>query len=165
MNDYNTDNNGVLDVLLRSFNIYFIGTWKKAFDFQGRASRKQLWLFRLWDLTVFIFLFLLDSFLGFTKTQGDHIYGFMSSIYGLFDIIPSISLLIRRFHDIGVSGMRFFIVSLFAFGSAVLSASLKSNFFLFISSIGGLLFFYYLIKALFKKGEPYSNNYGLPPEY
>lgn len=69
-------------------------------DFNGRARRKEYWLFCLFN---FIFAFiagLLDVLIGIT---------IVTPLYTLFVLVPGISVTVRRLHDVGKSGWFYFI--------------------------------------------------------
>jgi len=63
--------------------------------FDGRANRREFWLFVLFNFVVGLILSLVDNTL--------HSY-FLSSLYGILVIIPMLALSVRRLHDIGRSG-------------------------------------------------------------
>jgi uncharacterized membrane protein YhaH (DUF805 family) len=70
---------------------YFIGALKKYADFNGRASRKEFWMYILFYMVINIIL----SVLGLDV---------ISMIFGLMLFVPSIRVGARRLHDIGRSG-------------------------------------------------------------
>jgi uncharacterized membrane protein YhaH (DUF805 family) len=74
---------------------YFIDALKKYADFKGRARRKEYWMFVLIYSIIIIALSLIDTFFGTV---------WLSPIFSLALIIPSISISARRLHDIGRSG-------------------------------------------------------------
>lgn len=80
---------------------YFLEALKKYATFNGRARRKEYWMYVLF-YTIFAFVgFIIDSILGR--------YGIISGIYGLALIIPTIAVTVRRLHDLGKSGFWYFI--------------------------------------------------------
>jgi len=70
-------------------------------DFEGRARRKEFWMFTLFNLIFLFVAALLDELLG--TQMGD--IGIFESIYGLVVIIPQFAVSVRRLHDIGISGL------------------------------------------------------------
>ena len=74
---------------------YFIGALKKYADFNGRARRKEYWMFVLMYIILTIVLVFVESLLGL---------GIFSAIFALALIVPSISIAARRLHDTGRSG-------------------------------------------------------------
>ena len=81
----------------------FIGSLKKYAVFTGRASRREFVNFRLWYL---IIAFAVGFFEGlffpeFVLVTGQSMLG---NIYTIALILPSISVEIRRMHDVGKSG-------------------------------------------------------------
>jgi uncharacterized membrane protein YhaH (DUF805 family) len=70
---------------------YFIGALKKYADFNGRARRKEYWMFVLIYMVINVILAVLGM-------------DVISMIVGLALLIPSISIGARRLHDTGRSG-------------------------------------------------------------
>lgn len=70
---------------------YFIGALKKYADFNGRARRKEYWMFVLVYMVINIILAVLGM-------------DIISIIVGLVLLIPTISIGTRRLHDTGRSG-------------------------------------------------------------
>lgn len=70
----------------------------KYLEFSGRARRKELWTFVLVNFVISISLSVLDSIIGMG-------IGFIGTLFGLAMIIPSISVGVRRLHDIGKEGL------------------------------------------------------------
>ena len=79
---------------------YYIEFWKRAFDFKGVASRPQYWYAVLIN---FVILLVLSLIFAGTTDEG---FGndWLSTIYSLIILIPSISITVRRLHDINKSG-------------------------------------------------------------
>lgn len=78
----------------------YIDMWKRSFDFEGWSSRKEYWMPVLINLIVSFVLSLLCQFIG---TYIPII------IYNILFIVPSISISVRRLHDINKSGFWMFI--------------------------------------------------------
>jgi len=80
---------------------------KSAFSnmtvFNGRANRKEFSLFLIFDVFAFTFLFSI-AFLG-NNSVFSQILNFPITGLGIFLFIPSVSLIIRRFHDIEWHGL------------------------------------------------------------
>jgi uncharacterized membrane protein YhaH (DUF805 family) len=74
---------------------YFIGPLKKYAEFTGRTRRKDYWMFFLIYTILIILLSVIDTVLGL---------GFLSLIFSLGMLVPSISIAARRLHDTGRSG-------------------------------------------------------------
>jgi Predicted membrane protein len=74
----------------------------RYFDFSGRASRTQFWMYTLITFIGAIAMIVLDSVLfGFAP---DSDAGFLIYIFQLFHLIPGLAIAARRLHDIGNSG-------------------------------------------------------------
>ena len=80
---------------------YFFKCLKKYATFSGRARRKELWSFYLFQSIAVITMFILEVnfFSVSSKFSG---FGLLIIIIGL--LIPGIAVFVRRLHDIGKSG-------------------------------------------------------------
>ncbi|MBL4624308.1 MAG: DUF805 domain-containing protein, partial [Flavobacteriales bacterium] len=67
----------------------------KYVDFNGRARRKEYWMFQLFN---FIVSFCLGFLGGFADLP------ILSTIYSVAVLLPSIAVGVRRMHDVGKSG-------------------------------------------------------------
>ena len=74
---------------------YFVNALKKYAEFEGRARRKEYWMFILFYMIFYIVAKMID---GVLETY------LISALYSLGLIIPSISICARRLHDTGRSG-------------------------------------------------------------
>ncbi len=84
---------------MNSVNQFYTDVLKNHYlDFEGRATRKQFWMFVLIN---FIIVFLI-GFVG--QLLLDDIGSWLSNLYSLAVLLPSIAIAIRRLHDIGKSG-------------------------------------------------------------
>jgi uncharacterized membrane protein YhaH (DUF805 family) len=79
---------------MNPFN-YFIDVLKKYATFSGRARRSEYWYFILFSNLISFALLFLDGGLG---TE------FLSTIFSLGVLVPTIAVAVRRMHDVGKSG-------------------------------------------------------------
>ena len=86
----------------------YINAFKNYAKCDGRANRKEFWLFTLFHY-IFLFVFaLLDAY--FELYPSDYIdYGWISIFYILISACPNICLQVRRLHDVGKSGSWWFV--------------------------------------------------------
>ena len=118
---------------MKYFKLAFIN-WNK---FKGRANRSEFWYFNLFYFILSIILYYIDvSFLGYNPTDPTSI-GISQSIFGLVVLIPSISLTVRRLHDVNKSGW---------------------NMLWILTLIGA----FYVLYLNIIKGSEKDNNYGPP---
>lgn len=75
---------------------YYLKAFENYTNFEGRARRKEYWMFFLFNLIFSYSLTFLDLFV--LKT------GFINLIYSLILLLPSIAVGVRRMHDVGKSG-------------------------------------------------------------
>lgn len=87
---------------------WYLKVMRQYADFDGRSRRKEYWYFVLYNFIFFCILGALDYFLGL-RLLGDSSFGFLSMIYSIGVLIPSIAVAVRRLHDMGKSGWWYFI--------------------------------------------------------
>jgi uncharacterized membrane protein YhaH (DUF805 family) len=75
---------------------WFLKALKNYVGFQGRARRKEYWMFTLISVIISIVLSIIESFAG--------IPSILTGIFSLAILLPSLAVTIRRLHDIGKSG-------------------------------------------------------------
>lgn len=85
----------------------YVEVFKKALDFEDRATRKEYWCFYLINMLIYIILSLLDIMLGVYSFEAG--VGILSLIFILVVLIPGLAVTFRRLHDIGRSGWWFLI--------------------------------------------------------
>jgi uncharacterized membrane protein YhaH (DUF805 family) len=117
---------------------WYLEALKKYAVFGGRSRRKEYWYFVLFNIIVGIVLAAIDALLG-TFSSSSNI-GLLSGIYSLAVLIPTLSVTVRRLHDIDRTGWWILIGLLPLIGAVVL-----------------------LVFALLE-GTPGSNRYGPNPK-
>lgn len=75
---------------------WYLEVLKKYADFNGRARRKEYWMFALFNFIVIVALLIVDGILG--------TIGLLYGLYLLAVLLPSIGVTVRRLHDTGRSG-------------------------------------------------------------
>ena len=68
------------------------------FDFEGRARRKEFWMFALVNFAISIVITIVVGFVS------DSMASIVSMLYSLAVLLPSIGLGVRRLHDTGRTG-------------------------------------------------------------
>lgn len=85
-----------------SFNTFFFDVVKNHYaDFTGRASRKQFWMYVLWNIILSIVVSIVGSLL---FRSGVSHQNPLSILLSALLLIPSLAIGTRRLHDIGKSG-------------------------------------------------------------
>ena len=86
-------------------------------NFSGRARRKEYWMFTLVYTIILFGCTVLDNMLGTVfMMDGGALgqismgYGWAYTICGLVHFLPSLSLVVRRLHDVGKSGWFYLII-------------------------------------------------------
>jgi uncharacterized membrane protein YhaH (DUF805 family) len=80
---------------------WYLGVLKKYAEFNGRARRKEYWMFFLFNLLIGIVLAIVDTMTGTVNQYG---LGLLSGLYGLAVLVPNIAVTVRRLHDTDRSG-------------------------------------------------------------
>ncbi|MGL1930460.1 MAG: DUF805 domain-containing protein [Desulfotalea sp.] len=90
----------------------YIKALKMYVEFNGRSRRKDFWIFTLVNMVISILLSFIENL----------VFGssFLSSLYSLAVLLPSIALGVRRLHDIGKSGWFLLIAFIPIIGAIVL---------------------------------------------
>lgn len=81
---------------------WYLKVLKQYADFNGRARRKEYWMFLLFNIIFLICAMILDNVLGFSFQDGGP--GILYMAYALGVLIPGLAVAVRRLHDIGKSG-------------------------------------------------------------
>jgi uncharacterized membrane protein YhaH (DUF805 family) len=122
---------------MNGFDWYLLG-WKRAFDTRGRSRRKEFGYFILVNYTLLVVLFGLH--VAFENSMGN-VFAVAVGIFILAIIVPKLTLIVRRLHDIGVSGW-FCLLVFVPFVNIVLLAS-----------------------CLIGDGKPGTNKWGVNPKF
>lgn len=91
---------------------WYLKVLKSYAVFQGRARRKEYWMFVLINVIISIILSVIESAAGLST--------YISGIYSLLILIPSIAVTVRRLHDTGRSGWWILIGLIPLIGSIIL---------------------------------------------
>jgi uncharacterized membrane protein YhaH (DUF805 family) len=98
---------------------WYLQVLKNYTNFNGRSRRTEYWMFALFNCLFLFLASILDKILGtnFDTIFGIHLkvesqpislhilpLGYIYLIYALVVIIPSLSVSVRRLHDVGKSG-------------------------------------------------------------
>tara|TARA_B100000795_G_C22715028_1_gene405121 strand:+ start:386 stop:757 length:372 start_codon:yes stop_codon:yes gene_type:complete len=81
---------------------WYLKVLKQYADFNGRARRKEYWMFTLFNIIFGGIAMILDSVFGIA-IEGVG-YGPLYGVYVLVLFIPGLAVAVRRLHDIGKSG-------------------------------------------------------------
>ena len=110
----------------------------KYVQFNGRAGRKEYWLFYLVNIALYLLFVILTSIFG--NGVLTLIISVIYTLFGLAILLPGIAVCVRRLHDVGKGGGWAFIA--------------------FVPIVGVFILLYFMII----KGEPNPNRFGPPVE-
>jgi len=81
---------------------WYLKVLKQYADFNGRARRKEYWIFILFNILFAVVAIILDNVLGLAMEEMG--YGPLYGLYVVAMFIPGLAVAVRRLHDIGKSG-------------------------------------------------------------
>ena len=122
---------------------WYLGVLKKYAVFDGRARRKEYWMFLLFHMIVVIGLLIINAIIISSvseSTLAQVAVVLPMTVYMLGVLCPALGVTIRRLHDTGKSGWWIFIS--------------------LVPVIGGLWFLYLMVID----GTPGDNQYGPSPK-
>lgn len=159
---------------------WYLQVLKKYAVFNGRARRKEYWMYTLFCIVFAIAAAILDNIFGttfkFSYTVGDNTiplnlnYGYIYAVYGIAVIIPGIAVIVRRLHDVGKSGWFYLLCFLpILLGYLLIFIGVHSHILLcliigalvVLLSLGLLI---WLLVLLCTEGTPGENKYGPNPK-
>ncbi|KJS35068.1 MAG: hypothetical protein VR74_18120 [Hyphomonas sp. BRH_c22] len=119
---------------------------KNYFQFNGRARRSEYWGYTLFVILTFIVALVVDgilsvAFYGTTEYGDPQFIPILTILFGLYQIIPSIAITVRRLHDQDLSGWLYLIS--------------------FVPYVGGLILLVFMILD----SKPAPNKHGPSPKY
>lgn len=91
---------------------WYLKVLKNYVGFEGRARRKEYWMFVLINVIISIVLTIVETI--------TDIAPFLTVLYSLFVLLPSLAVTVRRLHDTGRSGWWVLISLIPLIGSIVL---------------------------------------------
>lgn len=86
---------------------WYLSVLKQYANFNGRARRKEYWMFFLFNMIFSFAAAMLDNLLGTANPELN--YGVIYILYAIVMLIPSLAVGVRRLHDIGKSGWMMFV--------------------------------------------------------
>jgi len=81
---------------------WYLKVLKQYADFNGRARRKEYWMFFLFNMIFAALASLIDYSAGTVNYESGS--GVFQGIYSLVVLIPGLAVAVRRLHDVGKSG-------------------------------------------------------------
>ena len=75
--------------------------WTKGFNFGGRSTRSDYWLAVLANFLILILVLIIGGIAGSISEPLGGFFGLIYILYALGQVIPSLSLSIRRVRDMG----------------------------------------------------------------
>ncbi len=97
---------------------WYIKVLKNYVTFNGRARRKEYWIFFLVNTIISAVLTSVDSFIAGPGNIG--IFYYIGILYSLAVLLPGLAVSIRRLHDTGRSGWWLLILLIPLIGAIVL---------------------------------------------
>ncbi|MCA1661855.1 MAG: DUF805 domain-containing protein [Novosphingobium sp.] len=131
-------------------------------EFSGRSRRKEYWMFTVFVFLVSLALMLIEMAVGMAETFGAA-GGPLSLIFSLATLIPSISVSVRRLHDIDRTGWWLLapIVPLVLVGYAAVT---QLTWLVGIAGVLALIGLVMLLVFAVTNGTPGPNRFGPDPK-
>ena len=82
---------------------------KRTFDFSGRSQRKEYWYFTLFQFVMLIFMIVIDIMSNQLFEHNELGLGLFSLSFLVLTLVSSLSVTVRRLHDIDVTGRGVFV--------------------------------------------------------
>lgn len=156
---------------------HYVTAMRRYFDFSGRSSRPEFWYYILFYIIIYVVAAILDGLL----STGMGNFGILTSIVALIHLIPSISVSVRRLHDIDRTGwwvllgllplIVMFIAAggsmamMFGGGETAESAGIMAmGASIFAAAVVSLIVFIVLLIFYCTRGTPGPNRFGPPYE-
>lgn len=79
----------------------YIKVLKQYRDFKTRSTIKEFWLFNFLSILISLIFTIIDSLVDFKFVSN---IGVLTALYSICIFIPSLSVSVRRLHDVGKSG-------------------------------------------------------------
>src|SRR5688572_10460224 len=96
---------------------WYLKVLKNYVGFEGRARRKEYWMYTLFNIIALVVAMVLDSVLGLTGEAG---IGPLYGLYALATFLPGLAVSVRRLHDVDKSGWWILIAFIPLIGAIVL---------------------------------------------
>ena len=112
---------------------YYLHVLQNFNNFSGRARRKEYWMYTLIYMPILFLAMFADNALGTTfqmDVMGQSVdigYGWIYVIVALLHFLPSLSVVVRRLHDVGKSGWFYLIILIPLIGIIWMLVLLVSN--------------------------------------
>jgi uncharacterized membrane protein YhaH (DUF805 family) len=119
---------------------WYLDVLKKYADFNGRARRKEYWMFYLFNALIYIAIMIFSAILGSIDNSLALIGTLLLIIYLLAVFVPGLAVAVRRLHDTGRSGW-WLLIALVPF-------------------VGGIIFLVFAVQD----STPGENEYGKNPK-
>ena len=81
---------------------WFIKCIRQYSDFNGRARRKEFWMFYLIQFFIGLILFTADMLLFVLPNENG--FPILTMLYATAIFFPALAVMVRRLHDVGKSG-------------------------------------------------------------
>jgi uncharacterized membrane protein YhaH (DUF805 family) len=112
----------------------YITVFKKYVDFSGRASRREYWMFQLFNLIIAFVIGFISGLVAGVASQASgtdlgvatNLANIPGNIYSLVVFLPSLAVAIRRMHDTNKSGW-YILIPFYSFYLTLISGDKGPN--------------------------------------
>lgn len=148
---------------------FYWSAWRNALNFRGRARRMEYWVFYMVNGLLILPLVLFGNIAAELKLGNTEIIlavvNVGSLIWNLTTLIPSVSVSVRRFHDVGISAkwLLFVYASLIAIPALMFWGGVDET--TWLTGLAVMLMFglaTFIVPLL--PGQPHDNDWGPNPK-
>ena len=136
--------------------------FRRYAEFSGRSRRKEYWMFTLFLIVASVVLLLIELALGISETFGAA-GGPLSLIFSLATLIPSISVSVRRLHDIDRTGW-WLLLPLAPLFLAAVGAAAQLTWLVAVAGLAALVGLIVLLVFAVTDGTRGANRFGSDPK-
>lgn len=102
---------------------WYLKVLRQYVDFNGRARRKEYWMFTLFNILISLGFLMLDMLLFDHDPSDPEDTAILRSIYSLAVLLPGLAVSVRRLHDINRSGWWMMILFVPVIAAAIVGAT------------------------------------------
>lgn len=136
----------------------YLSAFKRFYDFKTRTTRKEFWVFQALNIGITYLLIFIEYFIPMTVD-------WISITYGLIAFLPSISISVRRLHDVNKPGWLILLLYLLGILNYAIVFLLPETSWILASVASSLTLGVYIFYLCLKRGTPGPNKYGPDPLY
>ena len=105
---------------------WYLLVLKRYAEFNGRSRRKEYWMFTLYNLVIYLVLYI-AGFVTLLRSGISMVFFGLAFLYALGVLVPSLAVAVRRLHDTGRTGWWLLIAFVPVVGAIILLVFLAQD--------------------------------------